>query len=157
MLIKLTYHLTTIYNYTNNLIENNMTIPPRAVPKPGPRPTSISVASKTNLKKVDDLMLEKTLSDLIEANQSQLSGEYDLYTIYRKDDKENYALIYAFYLEEDGITYDSMDEISQKDAKFIHSKIAGLNLDYLFVVPYYDYQDREKGSVMTGAVITNEF
>jgi len=120
-------------------------------------PRAKSVGSKTDLKRVDDNQLKKTLADLIEANQSKLSGEYELYTIYQKENKEKYALIYAFYLEKDGINYEDMDEITKKDALHMHSKISGLNLDYLFVVPYYDYTDREKGSVMKGAVVTNEF
>jgi hypothetical protein len=115
-----------------------------------------ALSTKTNLKTVDNPLLKKQLADLIEENQSQLSGEYDLYTIYRKDDKETYALIYAEYYEKDGITYDNSQSVAGKDAQHIHELIKGLDLDYLFVVPYYNYADKSKGAVTIGAVVTNE-
>lgn len=112
--------------------------------------------SKPNLKTVDNPQLKIQLADLIEENQSKLSGEYNLYTIYRKDDKEVYALIYADYSEKDGIVYENSQSIAEKDARHMHEQTKGLNLDYLFVVPYYNYVDRSKGSVTIGAVVTNE-
>jgi hypothetical protein len=115
-----------------------------------------ALSTKTNLKTVDNPLLKKQLADLIEENQSQLSGEYDLYTIYRKDDKETYALIYAEYYEKYGITYDNSKSVAEKDAQHIHELIKGLDLDYLFVVPYYNYADKSKGAVTIGAVVTNE-
>jgi hypothetical protein len=120
---------------------------------PGRKPS----ITKSNLEKIDNSELVKALSAIIEANQLNLLGEYDFYTIYRKENKETYALIYAFYSESNGIFYDEMDEITNKDAKYMHDLISELELDYLFIVPYYDYTDREKGSIMTGAVVTNEF
>lgn len=119
--------------------------------------TALSNKSKSNLKTLDNPLLKKQLADLIAENQPQLFGEYNLYTIYRKDDKETYALIYADYSENDGITYENSQSVAEKDARHIHELIKGLDLDYLFVVAYYNYIDRTKGSTTIGAVVTNEF
>lgn len=115
--------------------------------------------NRQKLTSVKDEELTESLQKLISDEQSNLRGEYDLYTIYQVEGKERYALIYAFYLEIDGLSYGQMDYIPDSDGKYLHQSLkqSGLALDYLFIVPYYDYIDKKEGSVMMGAVVTKGF
>src|SRR5437879_5383095 len=95
--------------------------------------------SMSNLKIVNDIGLRNELNKIIELYQHELKGEYEPYTIYQKETGEIYALIHAFYSEKTGILYENINKVAKKDAKFMHEKIRQLQLDYLFVLPYYDH------------------
>lgn len=105
--------------------------------------------NKLVLLSLKDLILTETVSGFIKNNQHMLHGEYDLYTIYEKENKQRYALIYAEYEETGQVSEESFEEIVNNDTRYLHQKMKEENipLNYLFVVAYFNYEQRIKGSI----------
>lgn len=98
---------------------------------------------------VNDENLSKNIESLIDVHEKQLKGEYSFYCIYEKGNSK-YALIHAFYNEENNIKEEDMPKIISSDGRFMQQKLieSKLAVDYFFVMPYFDFKDKSKGSVL---------
>lgn len=128
---------------------------------PRPRPVNNNTYEKPKLIRVNDLALEETIENLIEKNANVLRGEYSFYCVYQKtQNQDKYALIHAFYIESDTVKYENMDRIILEDGKIMHQSLldAKLECNYFYVLLYFDYADKSKGSVLLNnrILLTNE-
>ncbi len=105
--------------------------------------------NKPVLLSLKDLILTETVSGFIRNYQHMVRGEYDLYTIYEKENKQRYALIYAEYEEAGKVSEETFEEIVNADTHYLHQKMKEekIPLNYLFVVAYFNYEQRIKGSI----------
>lgn len=110
------------------------------------------------VRKMDgDKKLTAEAENLIDRCQTSLHTEYSFYSIYLQGSSV-YALVHAFYNESDEIREDNLESIVKKDCQYLQGQLikSNLNLDYFFVMPYFDYIDKTKGSVLYESVKTNE-
>ncbi len=96
-------------------------------------------------------------SSLVEGCQASLQGEYSFYSICLKGNQV-YGLIHAFYNESSSITEYNVESVVKKDCLYLHQQLkqSTLNLDYFFVMPYFDYLDKKRGSSLYESVLTNK-
>ena len=115
----------------------------------------------SKLERVDNKQLHVDFNALVENHKMQIKGDYIVHTIYKKTNGDIYSLIYADYDEAKSIRVDDVANISLQDGKYMHEKLkaSGLAIDYLFIVAYYNYTDRIKGSVCFNgnSIITKDF
>lgn len=115
----------------------------------------------SKLEPVDNKQLHVNFNALVEKYKMQLKGDYIVHTIYKKTNGDVYSLIYADYDEAKSIHVDDVATISLQDGKHMHAKLkeSGLAIDYLFIVAYYNYIDRIKGSICFNgnSIITKDF
>lgn len=143
---------------------NNESVKKRILPSPRPTLPSIinQLKNRSHLVRVDDTTLYEGIESIIENNSKILRGEYSFYCVYQKTEGNlaRYALIHAFYLEADGINQKDMDRIILEDGKIMHQSLleSKLECDYFYVLPYFDYADRSKGSILLNnrILLTNE-
>lgn len=113
-----------------------------------------------NLPIIEVIQDDKTLENLkllIEKNASLLSGCVLVYDLYKKEDNLSYALLYVDYDESNEVKENNIISIVKKDAAFLKqmlSKNKNINLDYFFIMPYFNFLSREKGSVLLEPVLT---
>lgn len=94
--------------------------------------------NKPKLIRISDSKLENEFKSLI--SKHKLNGEYDFYCIYEREDGLRYALIYGFYKEKTKLSEHTFQKYALDDALLIHNELkkSGLNIDYIFVLPYLD-------------------
>jgi hypothetical protein len=127
---------------------------------PRPKPGILGIKrTESKIKHHYDSEVEEKLKELISKFKHDLAAEHETYCLYKDEDGKIYALIHSFYMEENGVVYEEMDELAKAEGKFLHEEVKklGLKLDYLWIMPYYDYVDREKGSCLTEIVVTKDF
>ncbi len=98
---------------------------------------------------LQDETLRQQTEFAIESNQIHFFGELDFYALYLNEQQEKYALIYGFYHE----SKYSICEISsfiEKDLVYLLSllKQKRINLDYFFLMPYYEMDVSRKTSLL---------
>lgn len=108
-----------------------------------------------SLIRVRDKLLEKDVLGAIIECDSKLVGDYDYYCVYEKDNREKYALLYAFYKESEAVLRDNFQYLAQKDGEMLHYvlKEKHIDIDYIFVVPYFDFKN---GVSITGSAVVTE-
>lgn len=108
--------------------------------------------NRPKLIKISDTVLYAYIDFLISDNANQLRGEHSFYCVYQKPlgSTVRYALIHATYLEKNGIKLEDMDRIILEDGKLMQQKLeeAQLECDYFYIMPYFDFVDRTKGSIL---------
>ncbi len=103
--------------------------------------------SKTSI--LHNEILKQNTELIIENNKDNFFGELDFYALYLNEKKEKYALIYGFYYE----SKYSICEISsfiEKDLVYLLSLLKNktANLDYFFLMPYYEMDISRKTSLL---------
>lgn len=96
-----------------------------------------------------DPILKQETDLAIAKNKLNFFGELEFYDIYLNNENYKYALIYGFYYE----SKCSILEISyfiEKDLFLLQSiiKQQSLNLDYFFLMPYYEMDISRKTSLL---------
>lgn len=120
-----------------------------------------ALAKEPKVIRIEDDILCKRIKKLIKDNDSVLSGELDFYCVYQKPcgSTIRYALVHGFYYEVDGVTPENIRQVSFEDAKLIHAKLkeTDIQLDYFFIMPYYEPVDRSKSFLANDSIWeTNE-
>ncbi len=114
--------------------------------------------SRPKLVTISDVDLRESVEGLIESEKEKLLGDYFFHTIYKKENGEKYALIYAEYYESVDINSKSIKEIPKKDGAYLHAKLkeSKVEIDYFFIVPYFNFTLDSTDSYVLGSVVTNE-
>lgn len=101
--------------------------------------------------------LVEAFKDLVVHNEHNLSANFMPYGLYQNEG-QIYGLIHVDYLESDGLFHIDIPELSKKEGAYLHEQLkqSCLPIDYLFIMPYYNYIDRTKGSFLSEPVVTNE-
>ncbi len=100
-------------------------------------------------KKTD---LDQEINYLIQYAQQFLKGEYDLCSVCQYSSRKSYALISAEYYEVDNISESTFGRIARQDAMFLHEEMKKekIDVDYLFVIAYFNYTDPNKKAITIG-------
>lgn len=120
------------------------------------------INKRPKLITVNDEYLNENLQKLINESQSELRGEYEIYCIYQKPlgSTVRYALTYAEYVESEELKYEDINRIIFEDGNLIHDKLKAANLecDYFYIMPYFEFIDKNIGSVLfnNSIYLTNE-
>lgn len=117
------------------------------------------VNRQSYLKSIDDDNLDAAILHLIEQNKNNLLGDLQFYCVYENtNENKRYALIHGFYHEGINITEENIDEKSREDAQLIHQKLieSKIQIDYFFIMPYFDYEDKKKTSFLAHVWTTND-
>lgn len=117
------------------------------------------------IKTVDDLELSKQLKILTKRTEKafNFTSPYDVYALYRNEndgEEATYGLIYTRHRETtlgSDTTQEKFTQIVESEAAILHQQLveSKLELDYFFIVPYFDYTDIKRDGFMSNAILTN--
>jgi hypothetical protein len=117
------------------------------------------------IKTVYDPELSKQIKKLTKNTEKafNLTSPYDVYALYRNENEGEeaiYGLIYTRHTEitlGSDITPEKFTKVVQSEATILHQQLveSKLPLDYFFIVPYFDYTDRQRDGFMSEAILTN--